>query len=132
MTAHILLVDDDDDDREFFCDAVESIAPTHECVEAKDGEVALALLNSGMFTPDYIFIDLNMPRVNGLQCLTELKKNEKFSQIPVIIYSTSRRKEDREKALALGAVHFISKPDNHNDLCEAIAYVLEKKWEKVR
>jgi CheY-like chemotaxis protein len=71
-----------------------------------------------------IFLDLNMPMMNGKEFLQELKKTESFGQIPVIIYTTSSRPEDREQSLQLGASDFLVKPNNYRSLCEQLKSIL--------
>ncbi len=127
MMVRILIVDDDEEDRDFFCEAAGQINSQIECKQAIDGEDALIILIEKGYRPDYIFLDLNMPRINGVQFLKKFKKNELLQDIPVIIFTTSKRREDKEATKKLGAVHFISKPDNLRELVKAISFVLEKK-----
>lgn len=129
----LLIIDDDADDIELFCLAVGEIDKTIKCISARTGEDALLLLRKNILhKPDYIFLDLNMPRMNGKQCLQMIKKDPEFSEIPVIIYSTSKLPEDYNETKALGAVHFLTKPSKHSDLKKAISYVLEEKWELMK
>ncbi len=80
------IVDDDTDDQELFIEAVSEVDETIKCLSASDCEIALDLLkNRKMELPDMIFLDLNMPRLNGKQCLAELKKQAHLRDIPVII-----------------------------------------------
>lgn len=126
----ILLVDDDEDDRELFCAALQIINPTAECRQAKDGGEALNMLKMpGNYLPNFIFLDLNMPRVDGFMCLKKIKEEMFLSEIPVVILTTSRHQEDKLKAARLGAIHYISKPDSFSALCDAIRFVLEKRYE---
>ena len=75
------IVDDDVDDRNLFIEAVKEVDATIECITANNGEQALALLaDPGTSLPDFIFLDLRMPRIDGKKCLIELKKNEKLKQ----------------------------------------------------
>ena len=129
----ILIIDDDADEIYLFCHAVSEIDKTIQCVTARTGEEAFELLRKNLLRkPDYIFLDLNMPRMNGKQCLKLLKKDPEFSQIPVIIYSTSKLPEDYKETKASGAVHFLTKPNKLTDLEKAISYVLEEKWELMK
>lgn len=124
----IMIVDDDEDDIELFCDAVKELDNDIECISASNGEDAIhKLTRESQPLPDYIFLDLNMPRLNGKQCLKRLKVNPRLRDIPVIIYSTSKLKEDMEETRQLGAVHFLTKPDKVKDLRKAIASILEGK-----
>jgi DNA-binding response OmpR family regulator len=122
---NILIVDDDEDDRDLFCDAVSVVDPQINCIMARNGEEALSGLKSDHFPrPDLIFLDLNMPRVNGVQCLREIKSHTALSTIPVVIYSTSKRKEDKDATKNLGAIYFISKPSSLRELCDEIAIAI--------
>lgn len=106
-----MLVDDDKDDADLFCEALASVDPSIDCEFAGNGETALTMLNATLKEkPDVIFLDLNMPVMNGWACLENLQKNEFLKDIPVVIYSTSTRPEERAKAFALGAFGFITKP----------------------
>jgi CheY-like chemotaxis protein len=124
-TKIVLIIDDDEDDRSLFFDAVKEIDPRVKCISALDGRDALVLLrNKDITLPDYIFLDLNMPRLNGKQCLIELKKDPRLSKIPVIIYSTSKRIEDIQETKKLGAENFITKPTLFREICNAIRSVI--------
>lgn len=124
-----MLIDDDADDCKYFKEALYEIDPAIEYAEAKDGLQALQLLRStGFSLPDYIFLDLRMPRYNGKQCLLQLKADEQLKHIPVIIYTTSREVEESEDMHGLGAVHFISKPNDPDEIYYVISLVLEEQW----
>ena len=77
--ANVLIVDDDEDDRDLFCIAVHELEPKINCILARNGEEALQGLQLEKFPkPDVIFLDLNMPRLNGIQFLRELKKDSQL------------------------------------------------------
>jgi CheY-like chemotaxis protein len=119
------LVDDDVDDLEIFSLAVEDLNGSIRCVTAVDGIDALDKLRKDeSFTPDYIFLDLNMPRMNGKQCLSEIKKIERLTSIPVIIYSTSSNRKDIDETLKLGATHFLTKPSSISILTRELSTLL--------
>jgi CheY-like chemotaxis protein len=112
MIHKFVVVDDDPDDVDLFLEAISEISHT-TCLSAKDGRDLLGKLASGEITnPDIIFLDVNMPDMNGWECLVKLKSNADFKSLPVIMYSTSSAKKDAEKALALGALGFYEKPAN--------------------
>ena len=121
----IFLVDDDLDDLMLFKDAIKEIDPLIEIDTAANGVDALKKLNAGLVRePDYIFIDLNMPLMNGIQCLQEIKKISALSHIPVIIYSTSSYERDILQTINHGAFHYIVKPFSFHELCEKLRNVL--------
>ncbi|MDT7827612.1 response regulator [Pricia sp. S334] len=116
-----LIVDDDSDDIDFFCEAIEKIRPKAKCLIALNGEEALQLLReTDKPLPDYIFLDLNMPRMDGKTCLGALKTDNTLSDIPVIIYTTSGHHKDREETTKLGADYYLVKPTSFDQLCKAI------------
>ena len=129
MLTTLLIVDDDPDDVQLFCEAVREINKNYSCLTAVSCEESLQLLQDATIKPDYIFLDLNMPRMNGKQFLAQLKKDSLFAKIPVIIYSTSKVKKDIEDSIRLGAVFFLTKPNKFENLVKAISYVLAGKWE---
>lgn len=109
-TVHCLLIDDDKDDQEIFMLALESMSSWVKGIFANSAKEALNILESaGNLLPDFIFLDLNMPGINGKQCLVELKKIKQVQHIPVYIYSTSSDPRDKIITKELGATGFISK-----------------------
>lgn len=86
---HILLADDDNDDCLLFKDALGDLPLATHLTIVRDGEQLMLLLNAKEELPDVLFLDLNMPRRNGFDCLSEIKENEKLRSLPVIIFSTS-------------------------------------------
>ena len=124
MRKTIFLVDDDRDDREIFIEALAEIDNSLHCVTAENGEDAIRKLLSGAFIPNIIFLDLNMPRMNGRECLVEIKSIKTLEETPVIIYTTSSLQKEKEELVKLGASKFLTKPANFNDLCHSLKGVL--------
>ncbi len=112
-----LLVDDDPDDQEVFLNALKDVSENARCLIASDGDRALELLHNEETTPDYIFLDLNMPRMNGFEFLTAMKKSRILCNIPVIVYSTTAQRSQIDKAKKLGAAEFFTKTYKYRDLC---------------
>jgi len=128
MDTHktFLIIDDDTEDCEFFCEAINELDPSASCLIMNNGEDALRTLKDGTaFRPDYIFLDLNMPRMNGRECLRELKNDQSLEKIPVVIYSTSSSQTDKDDTKKMGAVYFLTKPSEFAKLREEIAHVLK-------
>ena len=90
----ILYVDDDPDDRQIFQEAVKSIDGRAVCVTAQDGLDALSYLSMHDL-PDIIFLDLNMPLMDGKTCLSEIRGNKATGHLPVIVFTTSSNNKDR-------------------------------------
>ena len=119
----ILSVDDDLEDIEIFCEAVRDIDPTIICLVAKSAEEALQILNSDIDLPQYIFLDINMPKTDGNVCLKEIKKDARLRHIPVIMYSTHTRISDMEAYRELNA-GFLVKQNSYNELIAELRKVL--------
>lgn len=123
------IVDDDPDDQELFVEALQGLDEFCKCETAFNGQDALDKLNAMPSAPDFIFLDLNMPRMNGKQFLAEIKKAKILKDIPVIIYSTSTDKKDILDTIELGAVYFLEKPNRFNDLTKALSNIISRKWQ---
>ncbi len=113
----VVLVDDDRDDQEIFKSACEAIDQSLEVVGFDNGELALKILSAKDTHPDVIFLDLNMPRLNGVEVLEELKHSSQLKNIPVVIYSTFLDTRIRNKCSSLGAVEVMEKPNCFEALC---------------
>lgn len=120
MKKKFLIIDDDEDDRFFFKKAIEGLFNSAVCLEADEGLDALNQLRKAEQLPDFIFLDVNMPRMDGKECLQELKKDAKLKNIPVIMYSTSLSKASIEEFRTLGSSYYLSKPADINKLPEQI------------
>ena len=118
-----LLVDDDPDDQEIFAMAVEAVNSSVTCHYADDGIKALEMLNSTQFIPDLIFVDLNMPRMNGKQCLAEIKKIDRLVNVPVYIYSTSSHNQIKGTHDVVPTA-YITKPSTLPELTQILKGVL--------
>lgn len=123
----LFLVDDDVDDHEIFKSALQQVDRSTTLIIAGNGQEALQMLPALEQFPDYIFVDLNMPRMGGIQFLTELKKSDRLRHIPVIMYSTSNQTSDKNSALEAGAHQFITKPARYNDLCDLLDSLLNHR-----
>jgi len=121
----VLCIDDDPDDSDFFREALQELNPEAQCLVANDGLSALKFLRDQPL-PDIIFLDINMPRMSGREVLVQIKKSYKWSQIPIIIYSTSIIPRDTADYRKLGAHDFVSKQAKFKDLCKALQVILKK------
>ncbi len=118
-----MLIDDDPDDQFFFRDAVQTIGPDLDCELASAWQEALNKLIIPPL-PDFIFMDLNMPMMNGFDCLAYLKNQNRYRDIPVIIYTTSKNQNDISRTQQLGAKWYMSKPDDFNVLCQKLTKII--------
>lgn len=119
----ILLVDDDPDDRFLFEEALSVADASTQLHVAVDGVDALEKLRANSTLPDVIFMDVNMPRMNGIDCLRELSRSA-LSSIPVIMYSTSSHYQ--KECFENGAIDYIEKPSDFEQLCNKLKTVLSK------
>jgi CheY-like chemotaxis protein len=123
----IFLADDDLQDQEIFTEAINLVDKTIKLFSANDGVAALQTLKAGQ-KPDLIFLDVNMPLLNGKQLLAELKAISSLQEIPVIMYSTFFADKDIQEIQKLGAVHHLLKPAKFDLLVDSLKYILNKKW----
>lgn len=132
--VHILLADDDIDDRFFFEKALRSLSIPTRLETVEDGEKLITKLTKNPEKlPDVLFLDLNMPRKNGSECLAEIKSNEKLKDLPVIIYSTSLHKEVADLLYANGAHYYIQKTDLlelERNLQHVLTLIINKKFRR--
>lgn len=126
LVNHILLADDDTDDIFMFKLAVQEICPTVQLSVAYDGVMLSKTLLNISF-PDAIFLDINMPRKNGKECLVELRAQSIYAEVPIIILSTSKDSKDIDFCMAHGADHYIIKPPNFEDLKKVVKDLCEGK-----
>lgn len=124
----ILLVDDDIDDQFVFIDALSTVNPAIAVDTAADGIDALEKLSHAPL-PQVIFVDLNMPRMNGKKFLEEVKASPGLASIPVIVYSTSSSPEDISETKAIGASEFIIKPNSYDELCKILSSTLNNGFQ---
>jgi CheY-like chemotaxis protein len=126
----ILYADDDVDDCELVMEALGVIDPHIQCKTANDGLEALSILSSESELPDYIFLDVNMPVMDGKHCLVELKKDDRLKNIPVVIYSTTQDKREIKELYAMGAKEYLQKPNSFSDLCASLERMITKLEQK--
>jgi CheY-like chemotaxis protein len=117
MKPIILLVEDDEDDISFFKEVLLDMIPTCEFLYSHNGLDAIKKLNLlKPIKPHYIFVDLNMPIMNGFEFLKEIKKVSSFKDIPTFVLSTSNDSHAKEQSLSAGAEKFFTKPVKAEDL----------------
>ena len=124
----VFFVDDDLDDQEIFLLVLREISDNITCVFANDGISALEIIKANdSFIPDWIFIDVNMPRMNGIKCLAEIKKFKHLKHVPVYIFSTSAEASVVEESKRMGATGFIKKYIDTKDLKEELSQIILSK-----
>jgi CheY-like chemotaxis protein len=123
---NIFLADDDMDDCSFFEDALNDLNISTELTISNDGIELMFNLEkvSKPPPPDIIFLDLNMPRKNGYECLDEIRNHPKFKEIPIVIFSTTDSNEVVDRTYTAGANLYVRKPNSHQGLKDIIETVL--------
>ncbi len=122
---NILLADDDMDDCIFFRQAVEELLSPNNLKVVHDGEQLMQYLkNDENKLPHVLFLDINMPRKNGFECLSEIKHSEKLKRLPVIMFSTSFEQEVINQLYENGAQYFIRKPSEFSQFKKIIQETL--------
>jgi CheY-like chemotaxis protein len=121
----ILFIDDDKDDQILFCEAVVSIVPGLICDLASNGQEGIDRLESYTELPDLVFLDINMPLMDGWETLKLIRSTPRLKSLKVVIYSTSNQKSDRERFASLGA-GFISKPTTFEGIILSISDVIHE------
>jgi CheY-like chemotaxis protein len=114
------LIEDDEDDQELFQTALGEVASTTECVVSMSADKALVTLRKMDVLPDFIFLDLNLPGMNGFQFLQEIKQDTHLKSVPVIIHSTTTEKSEILKCKALGADGFFTKSSRYEEMCKML------------
>lgn len=126
--VYILLADDDEDDRLFFKEAFDTIKKYTVVKTVNDGDELMEYLTGGGKTPDLLFLDLNMPRKSGMECLMEIKHIDRLKDVAIAIYSTSASEQDIENAFVKGANIYIKKPNDFGTLKKLLEEVITMNW----
>ena len=126
----VFLVDDDDYDCEVFEDALNVFYVNHTLKIFNDGPSVLShLLTLENNLPDLIFLDLNLPKMSGIDCLKEIRKEKHLQQLSIAIYTTSATATDMEATFTAGANIFITKPSQFPELIKILKHVFDINWQ---
>jgi CheY-like chemotaxis protein len=127
---HIILADDDEDDRMLFTDAFGELRINTKVNTFNDGVELMDYLNAtDSILPNVLFLDLNMPKKNGIECLHEIKQNDRFKDIAIAIFSTSSSEEHIEETFVYGANIYIKKPSDFTTLKKVLSDVVTINWQ---
>lgn len=127
---HIILADDDEDDRMLFTDAFGELRINTKVNTFNDGVELMDYLNApDSILPNVLFLDLNMPKKNGIECLYEIKQDARFNDIAIAIFSTSSSEEHIEETFVQGANIYIKKPSDFTTLKKVLSDVVTLNWQ---
>lgn len=128
----IYLVDDDQEDRELFSEALSSTNQSINLTEISCGEKLMEILNKhNLIMPEVIFMDINMPKLNGIECLRKIRSHSKFNDLKIVMYSTYYLDDFIEDAFKFGASIFYVKPRSFSGLQSLITEALQVNWPEV-
>lgn len=131
LSKNIFLADDDEDDRLFFEEALKEVCNDAILTVAEDGDELMEILyRPPVPMPDVIFLDLNMPKKNGFECLAEIKNNGNLRDLPIIIFTTSLQEESVRKVYNQGANYYVRKPTDYKQLKVIMRKLLAIDWLK--
>ncbi|MFZ4105652.1 response regulator [Flavobacterium sp.] len=122
---NILFVEDDAIEVMMFNRVIQKIGINHKLIEASNGENALEILNAKEIIPDIILLDLNMPKLNGIEFLKIIKNNEALKHVPIIIFTTSNNHRDISDCYKIGIAGYIIKPLKYDDYLVLVQKTLE-------
>lgn len=125
----IFYIDDDQEDLEFFTEIVDNIDNSTAVVTLNNGQALLNALNNPPPTPHLIYLDINMPGLNGLELLKIVRESSKYDDLPVIIFSTSSDDVTIQKSRELGATYYLPKIGVFDKLKKSIEHTLKINWE---
>ncbi|KAA6439794.1 response regulator [Dyadobacter flavalbus] len=119
----VFLCDDDPDDRFLISNALMEVAPEISIVEAEDGQQLLDVIKNYGQSTSLFLLDMNMPRMNGLETIAQIRATPGLSDIPAIMFSTSSDTQLIKRAISAGVNHYIRKPDTFEGFIEMAQFV---------
>lgn len=129
MSKTIVLIDDDPDDLDIMKETIEKVVPSAQCISFVYPDEAVRVVSTELIViPDYIIIDMNMPRKTGLDCLREFRSQEEFNDVPIIIYSTTISASLKETLMKAGATHVFQKPSKYDAWSAALSKMMQRDW----
>lgn len=126
MIRTVVFAEDDEDDQLYFREVFHEINADIQIVFVRDGNQLLQLLRN--FLPDILFLDLEMPYKNGLECLVEIRSNKNFETLPVIVFSSTTKPSNVQTAYEMGANLFFIKPAVYSEYLSSIKALLKLDW----
>jgi CheY-like chemotaxis protein len=127
MIQHIIFAEDDEDDQLYFNEVFHEISKDIHILFVPDGIQLIRLLES--FLPDLIFLDLEMPYKNGLQCLVELRNNPSLSKLPIVVFSSTMNPSSIQTAYEMGAHLFLHKSSRYSEYSDCLKKIMSMDWD---
>lgn len=124
----IFYADDDLDDLEFFKKIIQMNGEEYRLITHKNGDQLLQALENPPPSPALLFLDINMPGLNGLDVLKTLRESDRYMKLPIIMLSTTQEDSIVQKSLELGASYYVPKASNFNELKRSIEFALQINW----
>jgi CheY-like chemotaxis protein len=124
---NIWLADDDPDDCALFEEVLKQILPSVPLTIIPNGAVLMATL-SPVRKPDLLFLDINMPCKDGMDCLVEIRAQRHFSRLPIVVFSSSRESKFIDKSYGYGANLYFSKPTSFQELISGLGNLFQMNW----
>lgn len=126
--SQIILAEDDVDDQNIFQLTIQEIAPDVQIQFVSNGKELLTLLQNN--TPDILFLDLEMPYKNGLECLVEIRNNPNLEKLPVVVFSSTTKPGNIQTAYEVGAHLFFIKPAVYSEYVSSIKAIFKLNWKE--
>jgi DNA-binding response OmpR family regulator len=125
----VFLIDDDEDEFLIFETALEELDYKIDLSFYQDSTVAVSKLKNTCQIPDFVFLDWNMPKMSGKDCLTAIRELPAFNSVPVIMYTTSNAAIEKSEASRMGASYFLSKPITVSELVRQLNKIFSFDWQ---
>jgi CheY-like chemotaxis protein len=121
---NIFLADDDDDDRDFFRTALKKLDSDCELTMLNNGQKVIEHFSALTNLPDYVFLDINMPLADGIECLNYIRKTHPEHKFPIIMLSTANSEEMIKRCYKAGASMYVRKPNRFSQLVDILRFCI--------
>lgn len=126
----VLIADDDKDDFEMLAQAIEELSLKVMLSRAENGDMLLKIIHEKI--PDLLFLDIVMPCKGGKDCITEIRSDKKFDNLPIIVYTSVRDLSTIEFCYRSGTNFYVIKPDTYGEIVDVIRKIFAVNWKKMK